>query len=140
MQHTWTYKPLMQDVLGMSLNRVTLDPEPSASQNLLQTSASSKKTYEVSHAAAAEAESMGRTTAARPVKHAEAMLWHWDAAPVLSRLQRAVGCFVAPLPALGPQPSEPPQLTTFILLLEGTVLPTGSADRVRCTARAILTG
>ena len=47
MQHTWTYKPLMQDVLGMSLNRVTLDSEPSASQNLLQPGASSKKTYEV---------------------------------------------------------------------------------------------
>ena len=53
-QHTWTYKPLMQDVLGMSLNRVTLDPEPSASQNLLQPNASSKKTYEVCHAASAE--------------------------------------------------------------------------------------
>lgn len=46
-QHTWTYKPLVQDVLGMSLNRVTLDAEPSASQQLLQQSASSKKTYEV---------------------------------------------------------------------------------------------
>ena len=48
-QHTWTYKPLMQDVLGMSLNRVTLDPEPSASQALLQPGASSKKTYEVGY-------------------------------------------------------------------------------------------
>ena len=54
MQHTWTYKPLMQDVLGMSLNRVTLDPEPSASQALLQPGASSKKTYEVGYRAAAE--------------------------------------------------------------------------------------
>ena len=46
-QHTWTYKPLVQDVLGMSLNRVTLDAEPSTSQQILQPSASSKKTYEV---------------------------------------------------------------------------------------------
>ena len=46
-QHTWTYKPLVQDVLGMSLNRVTLDAEPSTSQQILQQSAASKKTYEV---------------------------------------------------------------------------------------------
>lgn len=46
-QHTWTYKPLVQDVLGMSLNRVTLDAEPSTSQQILQPNASSKKTYEV---------------------------------------------------------------------------------------------
>ena len=61
MQHTWTYKPLMQDVLGMSLNRVTLDSEPSASQHLLQPGASSKKTYEVRHAAAATAEGWSRS-------------------------------------------------------------------------------
>ena len=60
-QHTWTYKPLMQDVLGMSLNRVTLDSEPSASQNLLQPGASSKKTYEVRHAAAATGEGWSRS-------------------------------------------------------------------------------
>jgi len=46
-QHTWTYKPLVQDVLGMSLNRVTLDAEPSTSQQILQQTASSKNTYEV---------------------------------------------------------------------------------------------
>ena len=43
----WTYKPLVQDVLGMSLNRVTLDAEPSAGQQLLQPGAPSVKTYEV---------------------------------------------------------------------------------------------
>ena len=80
MQHTWTYKPLMQDVLGMSLNRVTLDTESSGSQNLLQPNASSKKTYEVGRAAAAKAESMGRTTAERPMKHVEVMLWARSAA------------------------------------------------------------
>lgn len=46
-QHTWTYKPLVQDVLDMSLNRVTLDSEPSASQQILHQNAPSKKTYEV---------------------------------------------------------------------------------------------
>ena len=43
-QHTWTYKPLVQDVLGMTGNRVTLDTEPSTSQQILQQNASSKKT------------------------------------------------------------------------------------------------
>ena len=47
LQHAWTYKPLVQDVLGMSLNRVTLDAEPSAGQQLLQPGVPSKKTYEV---------------------------------------------------------------------------------------------
>ena len=47
LQHAWTYKPLVQDVLGMSLNRVTLDAEPSTGQQLLQPGAPSKKTYEV---------------------------------------------------------------------------------------------
>lgn len=46
-QHTWTYKPLVQDVLGMTGNRVTLDAEPSTSQQILQQNATSKKTYEV---------------------------------------------------------------------------------------------
>ena len=47
LQHAWTYKPLVQDVLGMSLNRVTLDAEPTPGQQLLQPGAPSKKTYEV---------------------------------------------------------------------------------------------
>ena len=48
LQHAWTYKPLVQDVLGMSLNRVTLDAEPAPGQQLLQPGAApSKKTYEV---------------------------------------------------------------------------------------------
>lgn len=38
----------------MSLNRVTLDAEPSTSQNLLQPGAASKKTYEVGSAEAVE--------------------------------------------------------------------------------------
>jgi len=30
LQHTWTYKPLVHDVLGMSLNRVTVEEAPPA--------------------------------------------------------------------------------------------------------------
>jgi len=46
LQHAWTYKPLVQDVLGLSLNRVTIDAEPSPGQQLLQPNASSKKIFE----------------------------------------------------------------------------------------------
>ena len=30
LQHTWTYKPLVHDVLGLSLNRVTVEEAPPA--------------------------------------------------------------------------------------------------------------
>ena len=50
LQHAWTYKPLVQDVLGMSLNRVTLEAEQTPGQQLLQPGASNKKTYEVTPA------------------------------------------------------------------------------------------
>ncbi len=46
LQHAWTYKPLVQDVLGMSLNRVTVEAEPSPGQQLMQPNASSKQTFE----------------------------------------------------------------------------------------------
>ncbi len=50
LQHAWTYKPMVQDVLGMRLNRVTLEDRPSASQQLLpqQPLASTAKVFEVS--------------------------------------------------------------------------------------------
>jgi hypothetical protein len=46
LQHAWTYKPLVQDVLGMSLNRVTVEAEPSPGQQLMQPNAASKQTFE----------------------------------------------------------------------------------------------
>lgn len=46
LQHAWTYKPLVQDVLGLSLNRVTIDAEPSPGQQLLQPNAPSTKIFE----------------------------------------------------------------------------------------------
>ncbi len=46
LQHAWTYKPLVQDVLGMSLNRVSLDAEP-APAGPGGAAAAAKKTYEV---------------------------------------------------------------------------------------------
>lgn len=30
LQHTWTYRPLVHDVLGMALNRIALEAEPSS--------------------------------------------------------------------------------------------------------------
>ena len=30
LQHAWTYKPLVHDVLGLSLNRVTVEEAPPA--------------------------------------------------------------------------------------------------------------
>lgn len=49
LQHAWTYKPMVQDVLGMRLNRVTLEEKPSPSQELLpqRHSASTAKVFEV---------------------------------------------------------------------------------------------
>ncbi len=46
LQHAWTYKPLVQDVLGLSLNRVTVDAEPTPGQQLLQHNPPSKQTFE----------------------------------------------------------------------------------------------
>lgn len=28
LQHAWTYRPMVHDVLGMSLNRITLEADP----------------------------------------------------------------------------------------------------------------
>jgi len=43
LQHTWTYKPLVADVLGLSLNRVTV-PAPPGQPGV---PAAAPKSYEV---------------------------------------------------------------------------------------------
>lgn len=45
LQHTWTYKPLVHDVLGMDLNRITVE-EP-GSKPVLPGAATAKKSFEV---------------------------------------------------------------------------------------------
>ncbi|KAK9829342.1 hypothetical protein WJX72_005270 [[Myrmecia] bisecta] len=47
LQHAWTYKPLVHDVLGMSLNRITVDAEPGPSQQLTGQRGNAKKHFEV---------------------------------------------------------------------------------------------
>ncbi|KAK9915015.1 hypothetical protein WJX75_003656 [Coccomyxa subellipsoidea] len=47
LQHGWTYKPLVQDLLALSLNRVTVDADPSPGQQLMQHNPTSKQTFEV---------------------------------------------------------------------------------------------
>lgn len=44
LQHVWTYKPLVHDVLGMHANSITIEAKAEAGQ---LPGASSKKRYEV---------------------------------------------------------------------------------------------
>ncbi len=44
LQHVWTYKPLVHDVLGMQANSVTIDTKAEAGQ---LPGTTSKKRYEV---------------------------------------------------------------------------------------------
>ena len=47
-QHAWTYKPLAHDVLGMRLNRITVEaPEAKAGQPPLLGTAAQPKSFEV---------------------------------------------------------------------------------------------
>ena len=46
LQHTWTYKPLVHDVLGMDLNRITVD-ESAGKSVLPGVQPSAKKSFEV---------------------------------------------------------------------------------------------
>ncbi len=47
-QHAWTYKPLAHDVLGMRLNRITVEaPQAKAGQPPLLGAAAQPKSFEV---------------------------------------------------------------------------------------------
>ena len=46
LQHTWTYKPLVHDVLGMELSRITVD-EVGSSNAVLPGAQPMKKSFEV---------------------------------------------------------------------------------------------
>ena len=46
LQHTWTYKPLVHDVLGMDLSRITVD-EVGSSNAVLPGAHPMKKSFEV---------------------------------------------------------------------------------------------
>lgn len=47
LQHTWTYKPLVHDVLGLDLNRVTVDEAGGAGKVALPGAQPQKKSFEV---------------------------------------------------------------------------------------------
>lgn len=46
LQHVWTYKPMVHDVLGMQSNSITVEEKGGAG---VLPGASTKKRYEVSH-------------------------------------------------------------------------------------------
>ena len=70
LQHTWTYKPLVHDVLGLSLNRVTVEEAPPAAAAAvgLAPQAPVKKHFEVWHFWRAATASFGGITCALVLK------------------------------------------------------------------------
>ena len=49
LQHPWTYKPLVHDVLGLALNKVTVEaPEPAGAAPAVLKPPPKRQTFEVS--------------------------------------------------------------------------------------------